>query len=106
MTSSKRSYCISNLLDLVGSAYGIATCLAVIVFALSGMDTRGFAKCVTVLLFVIGSLLLVDGTLSVRTKIDRTWGITRTGLAACVIGLSKIGAGVAALLLVAVGISL
>jgi len=48
-------------------------------FIIFDMDAKTFPKAVTILLFVVGSLLAVDGMLSYRTKIDRTWNVTRRG---------------------------
>lgn len=101
-----RSYQVRNVLDLIGSAYGIATTGLVLAFVTSEMDAKVFVKAVTILLFVIGSLLMVDGTLAVRTKVDRTFNITRRGLAAVMLGSGKIAAGVAAFVLVGTGISI
>ncbi|RYF22533.1 MAG: hypothetical protein EOO77_03900 [Oxalobacteraceae bacterium] len=58
-------------------------------FVLSETEARTFAKAVTILLFVIGTLLLVDGALSVKTAIDRTWKITRHGLVTSLFGIGN-----------------
>lgn len=99
-------YRLKNVLDLVGAAYGVATSILVIGFMLTEMDARTFAKAFTILLFVIGSLLLVDGFLSVRTKIDRTLNVIRCGVTAQMMGVGKAAAATIALLLVTVGIAL
>ncbi|WP_348979597.1 hypothetical protein [Sphingomonas sp. VNH70] len=100
------SYQLRNVLDLVGSAYGVATVALVLAFVTSGMDAKAFAKAVTVLLFVIGSLLMVDGVLSLRTGVDRTFNITRRGVAAAILGGGKLCSGIAAFILMATGISI
>lgn len=103
---SRPLYRVCNVIDLVGSVYGIVSMLLVASFVLSEMEARTFAKAVTILLFVIGSLLLVDGALSVKTAIDRTWKITRRGLAARLLGIGKTIAGALAIGLVLVGLHL
>lgn len=75
-------------------------------FVLSDMDARSLAKAVTVLMFVVGSLLLVDGALSMRTAIDRTWRTTIYGFVAKALGIAKVTAGAFAIVLVLVGLSL
>ena len=97
---------LCNVIDLLGAAYGVVTMLLVASFVLSEMEARTFAKAVTILLFVIGTLLLVDGTLSVKTDIDRTWKITRHGLVARLLGVGKTLAGTLAIALVVVGLHL
>lgn len=99
-------YQLRNVLDLVGSAYGIATVALVLAFLTSGMDARTFAKAIAVLLFVIGSLLMVDGVLSLRTGVDRTFNITRQGVAAAILGGGKLSSGIAAFILMATGLSI
>jgi hypothetical protein len=58
-------------IDLIGSGYGIVTMLVVLSFVLSVVQPRMSAKAVTILLFIIGSLLSVGGALSLITAIDR-----------------------------------
>ncbi|OMJ33304.1 MULTISPECIES: hypothetical protein [Sphingomonas] len=99
-------YQLRNVIELIGSGYGIVTMLLVLSFVLSEMQPRTFAKAVTILLFVIGSLLLVDGALSVRTAIDRTWKVTRYGPRARMLGGAKIAAGGLATGLVVIGLHL
>lgn len=101
-----RFYRLCNVIDLLGSAYGVVTMILVASFVLSEMDARTFAKAVTILLFVIGSLLLVDGALSMKTAIDRTWKITRRGIVARLLGIGKTLAGTLAIGLVFVGLHL
>lgn len=99
-------YRLCNVIDLLGSAYGIVTMILVASFVLSEMEARTFAKAVTILLFVIGSLLLADGALSMKTAIDRTWKVTRRGIVARLMGISKTLAGTLAIGLVFVGLHL
>jgi len=99
-------YRLRNVIDLLGSVYGIATMLLVLSFAVSDMGPRTFAKGVTILLFIIGSLLLVDGGLSVKTAIDRTFQTTRHGVIARVLGVGKSIAGAMAMGLLTVGLNL
>jgi hypothetical protein len=101
-----RLYKLRNVIDVLGSAYGVVTMLLVASFVMSEMDARTFAKAVTILLFVIGSLLLVDGALSVKTAIDSTWKITRRGIVARLLGMGKTLAGTLAIGLVFVGLHL
>jgi hypothetical protein len=70
------------------------------------MEARQFVKLFTLLLFVIGSVLAVDGVLALRTGIDRTWERKRFGRSAMVIGLGKLAASAVATLLVTVGVTL
>lgn len=99
-----KHYRLCNVIDLVSSAYGHVTMLIVLSFVLSEMNPRTFAKAVTILLFAIGSLLLVDGALSVRTAIDRTWQTTSSGLVARALGIVKTMSGVIGIALVMVGL--
>jgi hypothetical protein len=82
MTARGRVYFLCNVLDLVGTIYGVSTLAVVIAFALFDINARVLAKAVTVLLFVIASMLVTDGVLGLRTAIDRSWNVTRRGTAA------------------------
>ena len=106
MAGRPKRYQIRNVIDLAGSAYGVMTMALVMWFVLSDMDARSFAKAVTVLMFVIGSLLLTDGALSVATAIDRTLMTTRGGAVARILGLGKTAAGILAIGLVFLGLRL
>jgi len=101
-----RRLLVSGLLDAGASFYGIATVCLVVAFAIAPTSGRDFVKAFTVLLFVIGSVLAVDGILAVRTGIDRTWSVRRTGRPARFLGVAKVLTSAAALLLVMVGILL
>lgn len=106
MVRHPRLYRLRNVIDLIGSGYGIVTMLLVLSFVLSEMQPRTFAKAVTILLFVIGSILAVDGVLSLRTSIDQTWRVTRQGPLARLIGAGKVFSGLLAVMLVFVGVRL
>ena len=97
---------LRNLFDLVSAGYGIATVVLVAVFALTNLGPVGFSRAFAVLLFVIGPLLIVDGVLSLRTKIDRTWGRLRQGAAASAIAVGKVVSGSIALAMVWIGLTL
>jgi hypothetical protein len=102
----RRLFYLRNLLDIAGAIYGVATLGFVLAFVLSELDARAFVKVVTILLFFVGSLLAVDGLLSCRTGIDRTWNVTRRGVVARLLGVCKIASAALALWLVAIGVSL
>lgn len=99
-------YQLRNVIDVAGAIYGTMTMLLVLSFVLSEMNPRTFAKAVTILMFIIGSLLMVDGALSLRTAIDRTWMTTRYGTAARVLGVGKTIAGTTAIGLAVIGLHL
>ena len=106
MVGRQRQYRLCNVLDLIGAIYGISTSLLIMIFIIFDMDAKTFAKAVTILLFVVGSLLAVDGTLSYRTGIDRTWNVTRRGSVAMLMGLCKLASAAFGLLLVVIGVGL
>jgi len=97
---------LRNVIALVGSIYGFVTVLLVLSFAVFEMEPRTFAKGVTILMFIIGSLLLVDGALSLKTAIDRTFQKTRHGFRAHVLGTGKELAGTMTMTLVVMGLHL
>lgn len=88
--SQPRRLLMSGLLDAGASLYGIATVCLVAAFAISPSSGREFVKAFTLMLFVIGSVLAVDGILAVRTGIDRTWSTRRKGRSARALGVGKI----------------
>lgn len=106
MVGRQGLYRLCNVIDLIGAIYGISTSLLIMTFIIFDMDAKTFAKAVTILLFVVGSLLAVDGTLSYRTGIDRTWNVTRRGSVATLMGLCKIASTVFGLWLVVIGVRL
>lgn len=95
-----------GLLDVASTAYGFATVVLVVTFVISDMSAITFAKALTLLLFVIGSILCVDGGLGLRSRIDRTWKALRFGRVAVWFSAAKIACGVTAMLLVTVGLGL
>ncbi len=99
-------YCLCNVLDLVGTIYGVSTLAVVIAFALFDINAWVLAKAITVLLFVIASMLVTDGVLGLITSIDRSWNVTRRGTAAKLRAAGKVGAGVAGFILTTVGMAL
>ena len=78
----------------------------VISFALFDMSAQVLAKMVNVLLFVIGSMLVTDGIVGLRSAIDRSWNVTRRSTAARLSAAGKVDAGVAGLMLTTVGIAI
>lgn len=104
--SRPRRLLMLGLLDAGASLYGNATVCLVVAFAIAPTSGREFVKACTLMLFVIGSVLAVDGILAVRTGIDRTWSTRRTGRSARALGVAKVFAATAALMLVMIGILL
>jgi len=74
----QRLYRLCNVIDLIGQSTGSPPPLLLMTFIIFDMDAKTFAKAVTIL-FVVGSLLAVDGMLSYHTRIDQTWNVTRRG---------------------------
>jgi hypothetical protein len=70
------------------------------------MSPLRFSKWLTLLIFAMGSVLAVDGILSLRTGIDRTWHRRRDGRSARLMGGAKIAGAVYALLMVVIGVTL
>lgn len=103
---SSGSLRLHSLLALATTAYGIAMVTLVAVFVVSEMTPRRFVSVLSVLLFVIGSVLIVDGILSARTRIDVTWHRRRTGKPATLMGLGKAVSGALAMVLTLVGLGL
>ncbi len=97
---------IHSVLGIASACYGVAVVLLIATFALTQMEARQFVKLFTLLLFVIGSVLAVDGVLALRTGIDRTWERQRSGRAAVVMGVGKLTASAIATMLVAIGVIL
>jgi len=106
MASRRRAYRLHNVLDLIGTLHGIATIILVLAFALTEMEALTFAKAITILLFVIASILSTDGFLSLTTGIDKTWNIIRRGTRARIHGLAKVSCGVAGFGLTMIGLTL
>ena len=102
----RHTYRLYNVLDLVGRFHGIGTLILVLGFAISNMTALAFAKAFTVLLFMIGSILITDGVIGLRTAIDRSWNFTRRGSSARLYAAGKIASGTAGLVLTTVGLCL
>ncbi len=97
---------LHSVLALATSAYGFAMLALVAAFAFSDMTPRRFVGLLSVLLFVIGSTLIVDGVLSARTRIDVTWHRRRSGKPALLMGVAKAASGTFAMLLMLTALSL
>ncbi|MBB5713049.1 hypothetical protein [Sphingomonas xinjiangensis] len=97
---------LCSLLDLGFTIYGVLTLILVATFAFSDMSALRFAKLFSVLLFVVGSVLIVEGYLSIRTKV--AFGRRRIirGQAAYWVGVWRLAAGVLALCLMLVGLGI
>ena len=106
MSARGRVYRLCNVLDHVGTIYGVSTLAVVIAFALFDINAWVLAKAIIVLLFVIASMLITDGVLGLRTSIDRSWNVTHRGTAARIRAAGKVGGGVAGFILTTVGIAL
>lgn len=96
----------TGLLSAGTSLYGIATLSLVLAFIVTPSSAREFVKAFTLLLFLIGSVLAVDGILALRTGVDLTWRRLRYGTAAKVMGAGKLAAAAFALMLVLTGVSI
>ncbi len=97
---------LRGLLDFGFTLYGLATLALVVLLAITNLPLRTFIHLFSVLLFVVGTLLGVDGILGVRTGLDRTGKRVSRGSAARILASSKVAGGVLAALMMAVGISL
>ncbi|KEQ54785.1 hypothetical protein [Sphingobium chlorophenolicum] len=94
------------LLDLGIALYGLLTVSLVAAFVITGLTPHGFVKGFSVLLFIVGSALATDGVLGLRTRLDRTYGRLRVGTSALGLAVAKLLAGIAAILLLCVGLTL
>ena len=95
---------VFGLLQCGYALYGIATIALVAAFIFLPMPPRTFARQFAVLLFIIGSVLITDGVLGIRARIDRIADQVRTGRAAVAIAAFRVGAGILAMLLCAYGL--
>lgn len=96
---------LRGLLDVGYTVYGLATLALVGAFAFVPMSVRTFVHLFSVLLFVAGTLLGVDGILGLRTGLDRTDKRVLTGKAAYIMASLKIAAGTLAMILLAMGLA-
>ncbi|CAM3030622.1 hypothetical protein [Sphingomonas zeae] len=97
---------VRGLFDLAGAVTGILMMVLISAFVLTSMSPLRFSKWLTLLIFAMGSVLAVDGILSLRTGIDRTWHRRRDGRSARLMGGAKIAGAVYALLMVVIGVTL
>lgn len=97
---------VTGLLAAGTSLYGVATVSLLVAFAVAPSSAREFVKAFTLLLFLIGSVLAVDGVLALRTGHDMTWRRIRHGTTAKVLGAGKLAVSAFALMLVITGVSI
>ena len=93
-----------GLFDLASKLQAYATITIGALFALGALSLLGLVKAIAILLYVMGSILLVDGSLGIVSGIDRTWSHVRYGTAAKAMAAGKIIAGSLAFLLTIVGV--
>jgi len=101
-----RLYRIYSVLDVGMTLYALLTTALIGFFALTGQGVTGFVKGFSIALFVVGSVLCVDGVLAIRSARDKTWGRQRRGVAARMLGACKIATGVLAFFMVFAGVTL
>jgi hypothetical protein len=94
------------LLDLGVAVYGLLTVSLVAAFVITALNPYAFVRGFSVLLFIIGSTLAADGVLGLRTRLDRSYGRLRVGTGALAFAIAKLLAGIAAILLLCVGLTL
>lgn len=97
---------LRSLIHLGSGLYGLLMIALVASFALGWLEAVTFVRWLSILLFLVGSILCLDGALAIRSTLDVTMGKARCGLAACLLGSAKIAAGAMALLLVPIGLTL
>ncbi len=97
---------IRGMLEFGNAIYGTAMLALVGVFALSDMSLIRFARTLTILFFVTGSILCVDGVLGLRTGVDQTRRPRRGGRPARILAAGTLIAGVFAFTLTTMGIGL
>ncbi|MET3726042.1 hypothetical protein [Sphingomonas trueperi] len=101
-----RLYRIYSVLDVGMLVYALLTMALIAFFALTGHGVTGFVKGFSIALFIVGSVLCVDGVLAVRTARDKTWGKQRRGISARTIGAGKVITGLIAFFMTFVGVTL
>ena len=97
---------VRGVFDLAGAITGVLMIVLVLAFAASDMMPLRFAKWLTLLIFAMGSVLAVDGALSLRSGIGRTWRKIRRGRPARLLGAAKIAGALYALGMVVLGVAL
>ena len=95
---------VAGLLQCSYALYGFATVALVTAFILLPMPPRTFARQCAVLLFIIGGVLIVDGALGIRARVDRFADQVRAGTTALTTAAFRVSAGVIAMLLCAYGL--
>ncbi len=101
-----RLYRIYSVLDVGMTLYALLTIALIAFFVLTGHGINGFVKGFSIALFIVGSVLCVDGLLAIRTARDKTWGRQRRGAAARTLGVGKVAAGAFAFFMVFVGVTI
>lgn len=104
--SRRRFVLVIGALQAASTAYGIATIGLVTASIITDIPTLTFIRTFALLLFVIASVLTVDGILALRTRFDRSWNVSSVGVRAIIVGAMKCVSGLAAFWLCAVGLSL
>ena len=97
---------LRSLIHLASGLYGLLMIALVASFALGWLEAVTFVRWLSILLFLVGSILCLDGALAIRSRLDVTMGKVRRDLAASLLGGAKIAAGALALLLVPIGLTL
>ncbi|MGF7151950.1 hypothetical protein FHS96_005618 [Sphingomonas zeicaulis] len=90
---------IVGLLQCGYAAHGLATITLVAAFLILPMPARTFARQFAILLFIIGSVMIVDGAIGIRTRIDHVADRLRTGRAALVAATLRFSGGTIAMML-------
>ncbi|MET3712657.1 hypothetical protein ABIC65_003375 [Sphingomonas trueperi] len=101
-----RLYRIYSVLDVGMMLYALLTIALIAFFLMTGHGITGFVKACSTALFIVGSVLCVDGVLALRTARDKTWNRQRRGVAARTLGVGKIATGILAFFMVFVGVTL
>ena len=97
---------VIGALQAASTAYGVATVGLVTASIITDIPTLQFIRTFALLLFVIASVLTVDGILALRTRFDRSWNVFSGGARAIIVGVMKCVIGFVAFGLCVVGLSL
>lgn len=97
---------VIGALQAASTAYGIATVGLVTASIITDIPTLQFIRSFALLLFVIASVLTVDGILAFRTRFDRSWNVFSGGPRAMIVGALKCVSGFVAFALCVIGLSL
>ena len=93
-----------GLFDLASKLQAYTTITIGALFALDVLSLLGLVKAIAILLYVMGSILIVDGALGIVSGIDRTWSQVRYAGPAKAMASGKIIAGSLAFMLTIVGL--